>query len=117
MSNLKSTRAQYQTFLFAQIQMINQLKTLTVLKRPVNLFYIEKMQIQLTVSFSDESHSFDAFKWFCNCLYSDYFQIEILKACMHVYKKPFTRLVEEGTYITSHEGELLNSKNEWHQAD
>ena len=35
---------------------------------------------------------------------------------MHVYKKPFTRLVEEGTYITSHEGELLNSKNEWHQA-
>ena len=38
--------------------------------------------------------------------------IQILKA----YKKPFTRLVEEGTYITSHEGELLNSKNEWHQA-
>ena len=44
--------------------------------------------------------------------FSDYFQIEILKA----YKKPFTRLVEEGTYITSHKGELLNSKNEWHQA-
>ena len=44
--------------------------------------------------------------------FSDYFVIQILKA----YKKPFTRLVEEGTYITSHEGELLNSKNEWHQA-
>ena len=44
--------------------------------------------------------------------FSDYYEIQILKA----YKKPFTRLVEEGTYITSHRGELLNSKNEWHQA-
>ena len=44
--------------------------------------------------------------------FSDYFEITILKA----YKKPFTRLVEEGTFITSHKGELLNSKNEWHQA-
>ena len=43
---------------------------------------------------------------------SDYFEVEILKA----YKKPFTRLVEEGTYISSHQGELLNSKSEWHQA-
>ena len=25
-------------------------------------------------------------------------------------------LVEEGTYISHHKGELLNSKNEWHQA-
>ena len=24
--------------------------------------------------------------------------------------------VEEGTYISSHRGELLNSKSEWHQA-
>ena len=24
--------------------------------------------------------------------------------------------VEEGTYISSHKGELLNSKSEWHQA-
>ena len=44
--------------------------------------------------------------------FSDYFEITILKA----YKKPLTRLVEEGTYISSHKGELLNSKNEWHQA-
>ena len=44
--------------------------------------------------------------------FSDYFEVEILKA----YKKPFTRLVEEGTYISSHQGELLNSKSEWHQA-
>ena len=44
--------------------------------------------------------------------FSDYFEIQILKA----YKKPFTRLVEEGTFISSHRGELLNSKNEWHQA-
>ena len=35
---------------------------------------------------------------------------------MKSYKKPFTRLVEEGTLISSHGGELLNSKNEWHQA-
>ena len=48
-----------------------------------------------------------------NKTFSDYFQIDILKA----YKKPFTRPVEEGTYITSHKGELLNSKNEWHQAN
>ena len=28
----------------------------------------------------------------------------------------YTRLVEEGTFIASHNGELLNSKSEWHQA-
>ena len=44
--------------------------------------------------------------------FSDYFEVQILKA----YRKPFTRLVEEGTFISSHEGELLNSKSEWHQA-
>ena len=44
--------------------------------------------------------------------FSDYFEIKILKA----YQKPFTMLVEEGTFISSHKGELLNSKNEWHQA-
>ena len=44
--------------------------------------------------------------------FSEYFEVQILKA----YQKPFTRLVVEGTYITSHKGELLNSKSEWHQA-
>ena len=44
--------------------------------------------------------------------FSDYYEVDILKA----YKKPFTRLVEEGTFISSHRGELLNSKSEWHQA-
>ena len=48
--------------------------------------------------------------------FSDYFEIQILKA----YKKPFTMLVEEGTYISisisNHKGDLLNSKSEWHQA-
>ena len=44
--------------------------------------------------------------------FEDYFEVQILKA----YKKPFTRLIEEGTFITSHKGELLNSKSEWHQA-
>ena len=44
--------------------------------------------------------------------FSDYFEIQILKS----YKKPFTRLVEEGTFIASHNSELLNSKSEWHQA-
>ena len=44
--------------------------------------------------------------------FSDYFEVQIMKA----YQKPFTRLVEEGTFISSHKGELLNSKNEWHQA-
>ena len=44
--------------------------------------------------------------------FSHDFEIQILKT----YRKPFTRLVEEGTYISSHRGELLNSKNEWHQA-
>ena len=47
-----------------------------------------------------------------NKTFSDYFEVRILKA----YKKPFTMCVEEGTYITSHKGELLNSKSEWHQA-
>ena len=44
--------------------------------------------------------------------FGDYFEIKILKA----YKKPFTMCVEEGTFISSHKGELLNSKSEWHQA-
>ena len=44
--------------------------------------------------------------------FSDYFEIKILKA----YRKPFTMLVEEGTFISNHKGELLNSKNECHQA-
>ena len=44
--------------------------------------------------------------------FSNYFEIQILRA----YKKPFSRLVEEGTFITSYRGELLNSKSEWHQA-
>ena len=44
--------------------------------------------------------------------FSEYFEIQILKA----YKKPFTMVVEEGTYISNHKGELLNSKSEWHQA-
>ena len=37
---------------------------------------------------------------------------KILKA----YKKPFMMCVEEGTFISSQKGELLNSKSEWHQA-
>ena len=41
----------------------------------------------------------------------DLFNIEILKA----YKKPITRNAEEGTYIANYDGELLNSKSEWHQ--
>ena len=44
--------------------------------------------------------------------FGDYFEFKILKA----YKKPFTMCVEEGTFISSHKGELLNSKSEWHQA-
>ena len=44
--------------------------------------------------------------------FNDYFTIQILKA----FKKPITKCVEEGTLIANHEGELLNSKSEWHQA-
>ena len=35
---------------------------------------------------------------------------------MKAYIKPFTKCVEEGTFISNHNGELLNSKSEWHQA-
>ena len=42
---------------------------------------------------------------------SDYFEIPILKA----YTKAFTQSIEEGTYIASHQGEVLNSNSEWHQ--
>ena len=42
--------------------------------------------------------------------------LTISKFILKAYKKPFKRLVEEGTFITSHRGELLNSKSEWHQA-
>ena len=44
-------------------------------------------------------------------VFTDYFEVEILKS----YRKAFTRCVEEGTYIASHQGESLNSKSEWHQ--
>ena len=44
--------------------------------------------------------------------FEDYFKVEIIKA----YRKPFTRCVEEGTLIASHQGKILNSKSEWHQA-
>ena len=43
--------------------------------------------------------------------FEDYFEIEIIKS----YRKPLTRIIEEGTFIINHEGEVLNSKNEWHQ--
>ena len=38
--------------------------------------------------------------------FADYFEFKISKA----YMKPFTMCVEEGTFISSHKGELLNSK-------
>ena len=43
--------------------------------------------------------------------FGDLFEIKIIKA----YKKPFTRNVEEGTFTANHDGEILNSKSEWHQ--
>ena len=43
-------------------------------------------------------------------IFSDYFNIEILKS----YSKAFTKCVEEGTFIVSHKGDVLNSKSEWH---
>ena len=43
--------------------------------------------------------------------FEDYFDIFIMKA----YQKPLTRNIEEGTFIVNYQGEILNSKNEWHQ--
>ena len=43
--------------------------------------------------------------------FSDYFDVQVMKA----YRKAFTKCIEEGTYIASHQGEVLNSKSEWHQ--
>ena len=43
--------------------------------------------------------------------FEDYFEILIVKS----YIKPLTRIIEEGTFIVNHEGEVLNSKNKWHQ--
>jgi hypothetical protein len=43
--------------------------------------------------------------------FEEYFEILIVKA----YQKPLTRNIEEGTFIVNYEGEILNSKNEWHQ--
>lgn len=44
-------------------------------------------------------------------LFEDYFGIFIVKA----YHKPITRNIEEGVFIINYEGEILNSKTEWHQ--
>ena len=43
--------------------------------------------------------------------FSDCFLVEIVKA----YSKPITRQTEEGTFMVNIEGNLLNSKTEWHQ--
>ena len=43
--------------------------------------------------------------------FNDCFNVEIVKA----YNKPITRQTEEGTFMINTEGELLNSKTEWHQ--
>ena len=43
--------------------------------------------------------------------FADCFFVEIVKA----YKKPMTRQTEEGTFMINTDGELLNSKTEWHQ--
>ena len=41
----------------------------------------------------------------------DFFEVNILKA----YQKVLTRFVDEGTNLTSHNGQILNSKTDWHQ--
>ena len=46
-----------------------------------------------------------------NRTFGDLFVMKILEA----YMKPFTRNAKEGTYIANHNGEVLNSKSEWHQ--
>ena len=43
--------------------------------------------------------------------FESYFTFEITKA----YQKVITRGVEEGTFVVNHQGEVLNSKNEWRQ--
>ena len=43
--------------------------------------------------------------------FEDYYSFEITMA----YQKVITKRVEEGTFIVNHEGEVLNSKNEWRQ--
>ena len=43
--------------------------------------------------------------------FEELFDVEIVKA----YSKPMTRQTEEGTFMINVEGELLNSKTEWHQ--
>ena len=43
--------------------------------------------------------------------FEDLFEVEIIKA----YSKPMTRQTEEGTFMININGELLNSKTEWHQ--
>ena len=43
--------------------------------------------------------------------FPDCFYIRMLK----VYKKAFTKCVEEGLLISSCGGEILNSKSKWHQ--
>ena len=41
----------------------------------------------------------------------EFFEVNILKA----YQKVLQRLVDEGTNLSAHNGQILNSKAEWHQ--
>ena len=43
--------------------------------------------------------------------FDELFEVKALKS----YEKVFTRVVEEGTFMVKHNGEILNSKSEWHQ--
>ena len=38
-----------------------------------------------------------------------------LRIILKAYRKPITRIIEEGVFIINHEGEILNSKTKWHQ--
>ena len=76
---------------------VSKLNSKTAKTREESAFYKHLMKAH---GGNDEDKEFD-----------DYFEMKILKA----YKKLITMCVEEGTYIANHQGEILNSKSEWHQ--
>ena len=76
-------------------------------KSHLSKFYSKTKKIRESSAFI--KHKYGGFKE--GDVFEDYFEIFNEKA----YKKPITRIIEEGVFIINYEGEILNSKTEWHQ--
>ena len=80
------------------------------MKSHLTKFYSKKQEIRDSSAFRKHLHNSHGGVEE-GAKFEDFFKVEIVKA----YSKPMTRQTEEGTFMININGELLNSKTEWHQ--